>query len=261
MKIGIIGSSGFVGHTISDYFKRQGFECIDINRQSYDKQIGTDVDCLINSNGSGLKWKANENPRFDFKANVDSTMDYVFDFKFKIFIHISSIDVYSDTKSIADTSESQIIDPIQLHPYGFDKFLSELIVQKYCTNWLILRLGGLVGPNLQKNPIYDWTHDKPFIISKDSNISFIHIENVAKVIHKLINENVVNEIFNVCSTDSITLTDLSSIADLKIEENKSSLLLKQEYNIDTTKLLKYFDPGTSRGNILKYLKENLEISL
>ncbi len=254
----VIGKNGFVGSAICAYFKKEGIDYIGISRQNYSNYVGDEIDCLISANGSGLKGKANEDPRLDFEKNVKSTLDFVFDFKYRIFIHISSIDVYSGIDSLQKTREDSPIEITKLSPYGFDKYLAELIVKRYCPKWLILRLGGLVGQNLKKNPIYDWSHCKPFFISAESKLTIIHTETVAKIISQLINKKVTNKIINICSSDSIRLIDLASIYDFKIEEisTKDELPI-QNYNINISKLNKYFQVGNSREYIEKYLRENL----
>ena len=254
----VIGKTGLVGSAICAYFEKKGIEYTGINRENYKQYIGGNADCLINANGSGLKSQANENPQLDFEKNVTSTVNYVFDFKYKTFIHISSIDVYSDPGSLEKTREDHPIEETKLIPYGFHKYLAESIVRRYCPRWLILRLGGLVGANLKKNPVYDWTHDKPFLISQESRLTFIHTETVAHIVEQLLRTQATNEIINVCSSDSIRLKDLAAIHNFKMEEaagNKPPVV--QNYNINVGKLKKIFSLGTSRQYIEKYLKENL----
>ncbi len=254
----VIGKTGLVGSAICTHFDRRKIPHQGINRENYREFVGGEVDYLINANGSGFKSQANTNPRLDFEKNVASTVNYIFDFKYKLFVHISSIDVYPEAQSLEKTKEDHAIEIEKLIPYGFHKYLAELTVRRYCPRWLILRLGGLVGANLKKNPIYDWTHDKPFLISKESRLTFIHTATIAQIVEQLIQKNVTNEIINVCSSDSIKLRDLSGIHDFKIAEAVGSGNLPvQDYNINVSKLQKFFPVGPSREYIEKYLQENL----
>lgn len=254
----VIGSTGLVGSAICDYFEKIGTDYIGINRGNYQKYMGTTADVLVNANGSGFKGRANEDPKTDFGNNVQSTVNLAFDFKFKTFIHVSSVDVYPQPYSIKATSEDVAIDPMTLHPYGFHKYLSELIVRRYCPNWVILRLGGLVGKKLKKNPIYDWTHDKPLLISAKSELTFIHTDIVAEIVNLLIAKDVDKEIINVCSSDSVRLQDLDSVSGFKIRESLMQAgLAVQKYHINGDKLRRFFPVKTSREYIGKYLRENL----
>ena len=224
-----------------------------INSKNYQEYIGAETDIVINANGSGYKSLANQNPKSDFDKAVKTTLDFVLDIKYDYFIQTSTIDVYPVTNSRETTREDFPIDVSKLHPYGFDRYVSELIVKKYCTNWLILRLGGLVGPNLNKNPIYDWTHNKPFFLSKESIFPFIHTLKVAEIIHFFIKNKVTGETINVCSSDSIKLRDLRDIYDFKIEESKEiGVLHTLDYNVNVVKLRNYIQPGTSKENIKRY---------
>ncbi|MBI2063442.1 MAG: NAD-dependent epimerase/dehydratase family protein [Candidatus Yanofskybacteria bacterium] len=254
----VIGSNGFVGSAICAHFEKMALEHVGINRGNYEKNIGSRAHYLINASGSGSKGKANENPRVDFQRNVQHTINLVFDFKYDVFVHISSVDVYPEPSFLEKTDEDFPIDPTKLSPYGFHKYLSELIVRRYCPNWIILRLGGLVGPNLKKNPIYDWTHGKPFFISRKSRLTFIHTQTVAEIIECIIERRITREIINICSSDSIILQDLTSIANFKIEEMPVQDKLEiQDYKINADKLKEFFKVQTSRFYIKKYLEENL----
>ena len=256
--IHVVGNTGLVGSAICAYFENKAIEHTGINRSNYQEYVGSQTDYLVNANGSGLKGGANQDPKADFELNVASTVNLVFDFKFDTFIHISSVDVYPDVSSPDTTREDSIIDPTGLQPYGFHKYLSELIVMRYCRNWIILRLGGLVGKNLKKNPIYDWAHNKPLLISKRSALTFIHTETVAELISQLIAQKITRQIINVCASDSIKLEDLATIADFKIEEALTQNELPvQDYDIDVNKLKGFFRVKTSREYIERYLRENL----
>lgn len=256
--IHVIGNTGLVGSAICSHFKSNGIEYVGVNRSNYQEYIGSEADCLINANGSGLKGAANQDPRVDFEKNVQSTINLIFDFRYKTFVHISSVDVYPTPSSIDSTREDFPIDAAKLQPYGFHKYLSELIVMKYCPNWIILRLGGLVGRGLKKNPIYDWTHGKPLFVSKRSRLTFIHTAIVAEIIQCLINHNVTREIINICASDSIRLQDLVSVADFRVEEaSMPNELVVQNYRISTEKLKFFFPVKTSKEYIEKYLRENL----
>jgi nucleoside-diphosphate-sugar epimerase len=254
----VIGSRGLVGSAICRYFEREKVDFVGVNRENYQKHIGGTFDCVINSNGSGLKGDGNKNPRIDFERNVRSTLDLVFDFPSDLFVHVSSTDVYPDSSSLERTREDTPIDSSKLSPYGFDKYLSELIVQKYSPNWLILRLGGLVGEGLKKNPVYDWSHGKPFFISENSRLNFIHTDVVADIARQLIDAGIRREIINVCGTNSVRLKDLNLIHDFGTTEQDGELEL-QEYSINTDKLQAYYSLRKSEDYIKKYLRENLGI--
>jgi nucleoside-diphosphate-sugar epimerase len=255
----VIGANGLVGSAVCRALAADRVPFGGITRDNYAEYAGRDVDCVINANGSGAKTAASQNPPLDFEKNVVSTMKYVFDFKTALFVHISSIDVYQDPASEAATREDSPIDVECLSPYGLHKYLSELIVRKYCPRWLILRLGGLVGPGLAKNPVYDWSHGKPFFISAESALTFIHTDAVAAAARALIDCGVVNEVINVAGADNIRLKDFSKIRDFGTKEVEGPLST-QTYRINVEKLSRVFQPKSSRDYIEQYLAESVEMS-
>lgn len=256
--IGVIGNRGLVGSALCVYFEKEGIKYKGINTKNYKQCVGSSFDYLINADGRGVKHLADTNPKEDFEKNVKSTSDFIFDFTYKTFIHISSIDVYSNPSSKKDASEDVMIDVKKLSPYGFHKYLSEIMVRQYCPQWLILRLGGLVGPKLKKNPVFDWSHGRPFFIRAQSCLTFIHTQTIAQIILNLIEKRVVNEVFNVCASDSICLEKLNEICDFKTKEVDAAELALQNYNINVTRLKNFFPVKTSREYIRQYLLEDLK---
>ncbi|GAG45313.1 unnamed protein product, partial [marine sediment metagenome] len=113
-----------------------------IQRENKHKFFGKSCDTLIYANGNAYKYKANEDPSFDFAASVLSTVEYVHNISFKKFVMISTISVYNDTSSKNTTKESSKIDKEKLDNYGYHKLLAERYVQHYCKNYLIFRLSG-----------------------------------------------------------------------------------------------------------------------
>ncbi|EKE06081.1 MAG: hypothetical protein ACD_19C00085G0004, partial [uncultured bacterium] len=105
----VVGKTGLVGSAICRYFDQIGLDYVGIDRKNYSKWAGKRTDVVINCNGSGLKWKANSDPKSDFEVNVASTMNFVSDFEYRLFIHVSSVDVYNHTASQADTNEDTVI--------------------------------------------------------------------------------------------------------------------------------------------------------
>lgn len=128
--------------------------------------------------------------------NVQTTLNTLFDFKIRKYVYLSSVDVYNDVSNPLNNYEDVIIKPELLSNYGFSKYLGELLVKKYAPNWLILRLGGMVGEGLKKNPIYNIIYLKKLFLNPKSRFQFMNTADVAKIIEKLLMKN--KEVFNVC---------------------------------------------------------------
>ena len=99
--------------------------------------------------------------------------------------------------------------------YGLNKFLGELLVKRSCNKWLILRCNGLVGSHMKKNPIYDLLNNKKLYINPESKFQFLNTTYVGKVLNKLINKNIINEVFNVSGKNSISINKIAEILKIR----------------------------------------------
>jgi len=231
----LLGHRGFVGSAIAKYLEKKGENFDGIDRKNYKNFVGKECDIFINAGGSSKKRLAEQEPKKDFELNVVSALNTVFDFKFKKYILISSVDVYNDVANPKNNKETAEIDPSKLSNYGLSKWLCEQIVKKYCKNWLILRLGGMVGEGLKKNAIYDLLNTKSLYISPNSELQYINTVEVARIIYILRNKN--NEIFNICGDGTIKLEDVAQHLNIRLDKKLYSLK-KDVYNINISKINK-----------------------
>jgi len=254
----IIGGKGLVGSAIVRYLEKNKLHYKNIQRENRQDFFGKSCDVLIYANGNAYKYKAIEDPHFDFIASVTSVAEYIHNIKFKKFILISTVDVYSDTSSLKNTYESVEIDEDKLNNYGYHKLLAENYVRHFCENYLIFRLSGLVGKGLKKNPIYDFIHkDKKVMISKKSKMNIINTEYVAQIIFKIINLNINNETFNLASENSIYIKDLKKILNFDSEYTQKSEKYLQNYKINVNKIKKNITLSRSEDAISEYFKSIL----
>jgi len=248
MKVAIFGSEGFLGselyNVLKEYFDIQG-----ITRSNYTSKKGENFDIFINANGNSRRYWANNNIIEDFDASTISVYKTILDFKTKLYIYISSADVYLMHDSILKTKENDVIDYSKLSPYGFHKYLSELIVKRYSKSFLILRCSALIGKNMKKGPIKDLIDGKPLFITIDSKLQFITTNEVAKIIMELVQKNIKNEIYNVGGIETVLIRHLEKIINKKIEMHRNAE--KQVYELDISKLRKVFQLKTS----VEYLKD------
>jgi dTDP-4-dehydrorhamnose reductase len=209
-RVCLLGSTGFVGSAFARLFKSQGIEFAAVNIRNYQQYAGTQCDILINANGSSKKYLADEDPKLDFTLNVRSVVDSLHDFKYRLYVYLSSIDVYNNVSDPAQNHEEIVIQPEELSNYGFHKYLAELAVRKYATSppapltspfdkgrlrgilnnksspsWLIFRLGGMVGKGLKKNSIFDLLHGRPLRVHPDSAYQYLNTDDVARIVWQI----------------------------------------------------------------------------
>lgn len=150
-KNALIGFSGFVGGTL---LKQASFNFIyrSTNIQEID---GQEFDFIICAGASAQKWIANKNPDEDIK-NILSLISHLKNIKCNNFVLISTVDVF---KVPVGVNESTPVEEKGLHAYGLHRRLLEKFVQEHFSKHLIVRIPGLVGPNLRKNLIFDFLND------------------------------------------------------------------------------------------------------
>lgn len=251
----LIGVNGFVGSAFSRYFHEAGVDFQPITRQNYADYVSTRCDVLINANGNSRKYLAAQDPRLDFKLNVQSTIDSLVDFDCDLYVLLSSLDVYNDVSDPNNNHEAAPIRPEELSNYGFSKYLAELCVKKYSRNWLIVRLCGMVGEGLKKNPIYDLLHSQPIRVSPHSKYHYLNTEDVAKLVYRLISDGHRNQIFNVCSDGVIALSEVQALLGMPSEENDTKT---EHYNVNIHKLKSLYDVPSATSSIRAFLNEYKE---
>jgi nucleoside-diphosphate-sugar epimerase len=201
----IVGGNGFVGSAYARLMAARGLPHQVVTRENYDSLRGTSCDVLINANGNSKKFLATREPLNEFDQSVRSVARSLEDFRCGIYVFLSTGDVYPDQSSPAVTREDQPIDPARQSRYGLHKCLAEQLVRSTQPNWLILRMGGFVGPGLRKNAIYDMLTGGPVWLSPQSELQFISTDRAAHLVWNLIARDVRNEIVNLGARGTVNL--------------------------------------------------------
>lgn len=228
-----------------------------ITKDNYAQNIHTMFDIVINANGNSRRYVANQNPQNDFLASTASIINSIFDFPSQFYIYISSSDVYENHTAEKYTKETELIDPINLQPYGFHKYLAELIVKKYIKKFLILRCSLILGSNLRKGPIYDIIQSHPLYINFASQLQFITTQAIAQIIKILLRNSVVNETLNIGGYGSFNFAKIQKFFNKKIQV--SSKAETQIYKMNVRKIKKIYPKlKTSEEYLQESLKELYE---
>jgi len=116
--------------------------------------------------------------------------------------------------------EASLIDLTKASNYGFHKLLAEQLVRHYARRWIILRLAGMVGPGLRKNPVYDILHSQPLWIHPESRYQFMATEEVARIAWSLAQKGHTEEVFNVCGEGLISLKQIAEQAKRELDTSR-----------------------------------------
>jgi dTDP-4-dehydrorhamnose reductase len=147
----LIGESGYVGTTLQ---KQAIFES-----KYRSNNIGLidslDFETVVCAAAPAQKWIANREPIKD-RENIEGLITHLKTITCKTFILISTVDVF---QSAVGVDEKTSLNLEGLHPYGSNRQLLENFVKSHFSNYLIIRLAGLVGPGLRKNIIFDFLNN------------------------------------------------------------------------------------------------------
>ena len=212
----VLGGHGFVGSAFVRLLSRLQVPHRAIGRQDYAAAARDTCDVLINAAGNSVKYLADRDPAADFAQSVDLAVAAARDFSPRLYVLASSVDVYADLRCAATTREDTPLDAMRTSLYGFHKQLAESCVQRHTGAWLIVRLAGMVGPGLRKNPVFDILNDQPLRISPESRYQFMSTDDAADVAWELVTTGVRNTLFNVCGDGLISPREIADMCGRRI---------------------------------------------
>lgn len=274
MKILLLGSRGFIGSRLVYFFLAKGYDVFGCDLQEYHSNeyiyqkvsiLSTDFETLftdqqfdacINTSGSGNVPLSISLPFSDFEANsysVAKVLNTLRKFQPSCkYIQISSAAVYGNPEQLP-ISESALINPIS--PYGYHKWISELICHEYQTLYqipiVIVRPFSVYGEGLRKQLFWDICSRlavKDTIQISGTGLEsrdFIHFHDLARLFDLIIhNSSFTGEIYNAATGLE---TSIRSVANL-IEQNygQRQILFSGETRIG--------DPLNWRADISKITK-------
>jgi nucleoside-diphosphate-sugar epimerase len=213
MHVTIIGAKGFVGSAFARLLQSSSdVKLTCVTRENFDSHSSAHSDVVIDTSCNSKKYLAEENPAAEFELSVVHCLKTLQRFPAALQVHISSVDVYSDLTSPATTHEDSPIDLAIVSNYGLHKLLAEQLVRHYAPRWLILRLAGMVGTGLRKNPVFDICHGQPLRVHPDSRYQYMSTDDVARIAWELVTRNISGEIFNICADGTITMREIAKLA-------------------------------------------------
>lgn len=236
MKIVIIGSRGFIGSYIHQYFQNQGnyvvgcdvvtdyvntnyFQIDATNSDFYQLFNKFDFDICINCSGAASVPDSLTNPIKDFYLNTVNVYKILEAIKIYRplckFINISSAAVYGNPV-VLPTKETDTLNPMS--PYGIHKLMAENICKEfsefYKINTCSIRVFSAYGEGLKKQIFWD-LHKKfenPFNIdlfgTGNETRDFIHIADVANAIQAVVDHaNFKGEAINIANGNEISIKE------------------------------------------------------
>lgn len=236
-------------------FFRVSTKVTGIHRENYQRFIGHTFDVVINANGNSKRFWANAHPVDDFFASTASVYKSLFDFKYSVYVYLSSSDVYLNHTKPQYAKEETAISADKLIPYGLNKSLAEVAVRTYAKKFFILRSSMILGSNLQKGPIYDILQKKPLFISKNSKLQMITTHEIANIIRFLLTQKKLNQIYNIGGKGTVLFSRIDKY--MKFPIRVSPEAKKQIYEMSVTKLNKIYPLRRSVEYLQDYVQKYL----
>jgi nucleoside-diphosphate-sugar epimerase len=227
MKIILTGADGNLGAHIGNLSEHQFLKIARSNWGDVNNIEKYDYDSIIHC-AYDLKNSVNLYPVKNLDSNIMSTakmLEICHEKKIRSFVFISSCAVYGDS---SNSSEDKPCFPVTMN--GHIKLFNEELVKSFCKsneiNYLILRVFNSYGGNDEFSVIQRMincaVNKKEFTLINEgiSERDFIHVEDVAEAIGGLIKLNLINEIINIGSGDSIKIIEILRAVERKYGEIK-----------------------------------------
>lgn len=249
----VIGSAGFVGSAIVREAKKRGLSVHEVDQNTY--HPGRRARWVINANGNSKKFLAREQPPLEFDLSVRSVMRSLHDFPCERYCFLSTIDVYDNVRDPVANAESTMIQRDRLSAYGLHKLLAEDLVRHYAPKWLILRMGGFVGPGLRKNSIYDLLKGLPLRVHPDSRYQYQHTSALAATALDLLQAGSEKEIWNVAGDGVVSLRDVAALVPGATLPTPSDQ--PEYYEVSLAKLKATRAVATSKATVVQFIQDVL----
>ena len=256
MKILVIGSKGFIGSHVFDFYKKAGLEVIgcdvvtDYESDNYIQIDATNsdfhsifehnkVDVCVNCSGAASVPQSLENPYRDYvlnTVNVFKLLDGIRQYQPQCkFLNLSSAAIYGNPESLP-IREDAVSNP--LSPYGLHKMQSEQICKEFFDYYNIktcsVRIFSAYGAGLKKQLFWDmhqkFVNDETIYLFGTGNETrdFIFICDVVIAIHCIIKNGAFgNEIINVANGEEYTIEYVANTFKKLLHSNKNILFNKK----------------------------------
>lgn len=201
------------------------------------KAEGVDViiHCAFNSSQT-----VDSNNLYDYLADNVLLTEELVNIPHNKFILSSSVDVYPKDKK--HHKEDGVVDVNAVNGiYGITKLMSESLVKNKCRNFLILRCTSLLGRNSRKNSLIKILKDSnpTLTVTGDSVFNYVLHSDISDFIKLAIKQDV-QGVYNVASSENITLSEIVDMFGKKVNFGKYKYNVGNIDNIKITSLFPAF---------------------
>lgn len=216
----IIGGSGLLGSSLLSSGR------FDLSVSSGDSIRPIRAKTLVIAAPSATKWLANLDPEGDFEK-VKKLMNRLSEIEAERVVLLSTVDVYANPEDSSE--ESPTVSELP-RSYGSNRLALEKFVLDSFEDARSLRLSGLVGPGLKKNPIFD--------LGKSNNLENLNANSKMQFLptYKVVEAVLSDWIYNISGSINLTAEPVT----LQEAADRRNIILK------ATKVQVSYDVYSSR---------------
>lgn len=258
-KILLTGGTGFIGGNILPILQKK-YEVKFPRRNELNINDESSVDEYLSNNKFDiLIHSANITPGKNSVDKMENMLEYTIKAflnfqkhsdKFEKIFYFGSGAEYDKRKDIVLIKETDIGNSIPVDPYGLAKYVINQIARG-SKNIYNLRIFGCYGPTDTKTKFIRDCIDcclehKPITIRQNCYFDYMYVEDLARIIDKMINSELKYHDYNICTGKRIDLLTIAKIIDKKMQNNQGIKIgqegLNKEYTANNARLLS--DIGT-----------------
>ena len=253
-KILLTGGTGFIGGNILPILQKK-YEVKSPRRNELNINDESSVDEYLSNNKFDiLIHSANITPGKNSADKMENMLEYTIKAflnfqkhsdKFEKIFYFGSGAEYDKRKDIVLIKETDIGNSIPADQYGLAKYVINQIARG-SKNIYNLRIFGCYGPTDAKTKFIRDCIDcclehKPITIRQNCYFDYMYVEDLARIIDKMINSELKYHDYNICTGKRIDLLTIAKIIDKKMQNNQGIKIgqegLNKEYTANNARLL------------------------
>jgi nucleoside-diphosphate-sugar epimerase len=187
--VAIVGARGFIGSALCRAFSESGeFVVTPVTRETYEEARRGSYDVLVNCAMPAARFKAKQDPAWDFRESVEKTANLLHGWQFQKFVHLSSVSARCQLDTV----------------YGRHKAAAEHLCN--FGDHLIIRSGAVYSEEMEKGVLIDMLQGKTVFINGESRYCFASRDFLTKWIVENLHRTGIVE---VGGRNAITLKDVA----------------------------------------------------